>query len=148
MTPSKKSLASKELNKNSYIKQLHRPAHNIVRIQIGSAFWEWTCSIHQTFKQHIRCGGQRNPEFIYKKLWIYSHMFKLQSPSKYSPFDGIHLSRFFFYCSSQFLNSSIFMSFSASAMFWFHLFHISKTFPFEDFFHQENKKKVAQCKMG
>ena len=34
-------------------------------------------------------------EFIYKKLCIYSYMLKLQSPSKYSPCDAIHLSRFF-----------------------------------------------------
>ena len=34
-------------------------------------------------------------EFIYKKLCIYSHMFKLQSPSKYSPFDVVHLSKLF-----------------------------------------------------
>ena len=34
-------------------------------------------------------------EFIYKKLCIYSYMFKVQSPSKYSPFDAIHLSRLF-----------------------------------------------------
>ena len=34
-------------------------------------------------------------EFIYKKLCIYSYMFKLQSPSKYSPFEEIHLSRLF-----------------------------------------------------
>ena len=35
-------------------------------------------------------------EFIYKKLCIYSYMFKLQLPSKYSPFDAIHLLRLFF----------------------------------------------------
>ena len=32
--------------------------------------------------------------FIYKKLCIYSYMFKLQSPSKSSPFDAIHLTFF------------------------------------------------------
>ena len=35
-------------------------------------------------------------EFMYKKLCIYPYMFKLQSPSKYSPFDAIHLLRCFF----------------------------------------------------
>ena len=34
-------------------------------------------------------------EFMYKKLCIYSYMLKLQSPSKYSPFDAMHLSRHF-----------------------------------------------------
>ena len=33
------------------------------------------------------------------------------------------------------------MPFSASAVFLFHLFHIGKTFPFEDFFIQGNKIK-------
>ena len=32
---------------------------------------------------------------IYKKLCIYFYMFKLQSPSKYSPCDAIHLVRQF-----------------------------------------------------
>ena len=38
---------------------------------------------------------KKNPEFIYKKI-VYPFMFKLQSPSKYSPFDAIHLLRCFF----------------------------------------------------
>ena len=71
-------------------------------------------------------------EFTYKNC-IYSYTFKLQSPSKYSPFDAIHLSRHFFPCSKEFLNTSILMLFSASAVFLFHLFYISKMFPFEDF---------------
>ena len=36
-------------------------------------------------------GDSKNPEFIYKKLCIYSYIFILQSPSKNSPFDAIHL---------------------------------------------------------
>ena len=76
-------------------------------------------------------------------------MFKLQSLSKYSPFDAIHLSRCFFHCSKQFLNSSILMPFS-SAVFLFHLFHISKMFPFKDFFHlgKQTNKNVTQGKIG
>ena len=42
----------------------------------------------------VRGGIPRKPG-IYKKLCIYSYMFKLQSPSKYSPFDAIRLLRFF-----------------------------------------------------
>ena len=38
--------------------------------------------------------GAKNPEFIYKKLFIYSYMFKLQSSSEYSPFDALHISTF------------------------------------------------------
>ena len=51
----------------------------------------------------------KKPAFINKKLCIYSCRFKLQPPSKYSPFDAIHLSRCFFHCSKRFLNSSILM---------------------------------------
>ena len=36
---------------------------------------------------YLQGGTPKNPECIYKKLHIYSYMFKLQSPSKYSPFD-------------------------------------------------------------
>ena len=61
-------------------------------------------------------------------------MFKLQSPSQDSPFDAIHLLRYFFHCSKLFLNSLILMSFSVLAIFLFYLFHMGKMFPFEDFF--------------
>ena len=79
-------------------------------------------------------------------MCIYSYMFKLQSPSKYSPFDAIHLSRHFSTAQKQCLNLLILMPFSASATFLFHLFHISKMFPFEVFFHQRkqiNKKSSS-----
>ena len=62
-------------------------------------------------------GDPKTPKFIYKKLCIYSHMFKLQSPSKYSPSDAMHLSRHCFHCSEQFLNSSFWMSYAVSAIF-------------------------------
>ena len=54
---------------------------------------------------------------LFIKLCTYSYMFNLQSPSKNSSFDAIHLSRHFFHCSKQFLNSSVLMPFSASAKF-------------------------------
>ena len=41
-------------------------------------------------------GDPYKMEFIYKKLCMYSYMFKLESPSKYSPFDAIHLLKHFF----------------------------------------------------
>ena len=43
----------------------------------------------------LQWGSPIKPEFIYKKMCIYSYMFKVQSPSKYSPFDAIHLLRLF-----------------------------------------------------
>ena len=47
-------------------------------------------------------GDPKKLEFIYKKLCIYFYMFKLQSPSNYSPFDAIHLSRLFSTAQSSF----------------------------------------------
>ena len=46
----------------------------------------------------------QKPEIIYQKMCIYSYMFKLQSCSKYSPFDAMRLSRCFSQCSNQFVN--------------------------------------------
>ena len=86
-------------------------------------------------------------EFIYKKLCIYSYTFKFQSPSKYSPFDAIHLSRCLFHCSKQFLNLSILMPFSASAVFCFTSSILAKCFPLRTFsLIQENKKKLIKIR--
>ena len=85
-------------------------------------------------------GNPPKLECIYKRLYIYSYMFKLQSPSKYSPFDAIHLSRHFFpTAQKQFLNSLILMSFSASAVFCFTFSTLAKHFPLRTFFIWENK---------
>ena len=70
--------------------------------------------------------------------------FKLQSPSKYSPCDAIHILRQFSYCSKWFWTHQ-FWSLLVLLMFLSHLFHISKRFPFEDYFQPEKQtKKVAQ----
>ena len=74
-------------------------------------------------------------------------MFKFQAPSRYSPLDAIHLWRCFFHCSKHFSNLSVLMPFSA-CHFLFHLFHISKMFPFEDFFHPGTQKKVPRGEIG
>ena len=81
-----------------------------------------------------------------KKLCIYSYVFELQSSSRYSPSDAVHTLRQFLHHLTQFLNSSIWMPFSF-CHFFFHLFYTGKTFPFEDFFHQGNKKKVVWGKI-
>ena len=67
-------------------------------------------------------------------------MFKLKSSSKNSPFDTIHLLRYFFHCSKQFLNSFIFIPFSASAIFCFTTSTLAKWFPLKTSFIQGNKK--------
>ena len=79
------------------------------------------------------------------KLCIYSYRFKLQSPSKYSPLDAIHLSRCFFHCSQQFLNLLILRPFSASAIFYFISSTLAKCFPLRIFFFSSREtKKVMQ----
>ena len=82
-------------------------------------------------------------EFIYEKLCIYSYIFKLHSPSKYSPFDTIHLSRCFFHYFKQFLNSSIVMPFSTSAIFCFTSSTLAKRFPLRTFSIQRNEQKKS-----
>ena len=68
--------------------------------------------------EYVYKGGPQTPAFIYKKFCVYSYTFKLQSPSKYSPFHAIHLSgHFFFHRLEQFLNTLTLMPFSASAFF-------------------------------
>ena len=78
---------------------------------------------------------------MYKYFCVYSYISKLQSPSKYFPFDEIHISIHFFHCSKQFLNSSILMPFSASAVFCFTYSTPAKCFPLRKIFIWGNKKK-------
>ena len=90
-------------------------------------------------------GTKNKPEFIYKiYIYIYSYMFKLQSSSKYFPFDTMHLSRCFFHSSKEFLNSSILMPFCASAVFCFTSSTSAKLFLLRTFFIRGNNKKVSQ----
>ena len=102
---------------------------NSVKMSSGEAkiiyIWGWT---------------PKSPEFIYKKLCIYSYMFELQSLPKYSPFDATHLLRHFSHCSKQFLNLSILMPFSASAIVCFTSSTLAKHFPLRTFFIRGNKK--------
>ena len=70
-------------------------------------------------------------------------MFKLQSLSKYSPFDVIHLLRCFSiaqnsFWTCQFWCLSVLLPFLSS-----HLFHVDKTFSSEDFFHPWKQQKVT-----
>ena len=75
-------------------------------------------------------------------------MFKIQSLSKYSPLAAIHILRCFFHCSKQFLNPSILMPFSASAIFRFTSSALVKLFPLRAFYIGETKKRVPQGKIG
>ena len=74
-------------------------------------------------------------------------MLKLQSPSTYSPFDEIHLSRCFLHCSKQFLNLSILVPFSASAVFCFTSSTSAKHFLLRNCFIWGNKKSLSKSSM-
>ena len=53
-------------------------------------------------EKYISKGEPLKPNVFIKILCIYSSMFQLQSPSKYSSFGAIRLSRHFFYCTKVF----------------------------------------------
>ena len=73
---------------------------------------------------------------------VYSYVFQFQSPSKYSQFDAIRLSRCLFHHSKQFLdlNSSILMPFSAFAVFCFTSSTLAKCFPLRTVIFWGNNK--------
>ena len=81
-------------------------------------------------------GALKNPEFIYKKC-NYSYMFKLQSPSKCSPLDAIHLPRLFSTAQNSLwthrLQCCYHVSFNSSTS--------AERFPLRTFFTQGNNKK-------
>ena len=81
-------------------------------------------------------------------MCIYFPMFKPQSPSKYSPFDAIYLSRCFFHYSKQFLNSSMLMPFSASAIFCFTFSTLAKSFPLRTVLIWGNQKILLGVRSG
>ena len=67
----------------------------ITEIHIKAQNIKWTCHKWHGPSFTIYEEEPPKPRIIYKKSYIYSHMFKRQSPSKYSPFDAIHLLRLF-----------------------------------------------------
>ena len=87
-------------------------------------------------------GGTQETQSLFIKISTYSYMFKLQLPS-----DTLHSMQYtyqnIFPTSQMSLNSSILMPFSASAIFLFQFFHISKTFSIEDVFHLGNKTRCS-----
>ena len=93
------------------------------------------------YSKHQRVVQGRPPktEFIYKNC-VFILTFKLQSPSKYSPVDAIHLWDFFPLRKTSFW-TCWFWCLLVVLPFLFHLFHIGKMFPFEDFFHPRKQKK-------
>ena len=115
--------------------------------KLPSFFWPKNYCIH--IYLHISINNlytrrkPKNPKFIYKKLYSYSYMFKIQSPPKYSTFDAIHQLRCFFHCSKQVLSLSILMAFSASTVLCFTSSH-EQNISFWGRLSLENQKIVDQ----
>ena len=92
----------------------------------------------------INVWGPPSPRIYLWSIVCLFLVFKLQSPAKYSPFDSVHLSRLFFHCSKWYLNSSISMLFSASAIFFcFTSSTLANCFHLRMFFHLGKQEKVT-----
>ena len=90
--------------------------------------------------------GAPKKDKVYKKLCFYSYMFKVQSPSKYSLFDAIHIPRLFSTVQTV-LNSSILTPFSASAIFFSPLPHQQNVSLRGILSSRETKKKFLGSKI-
>ena len=86
-------------------------------------------------------GDPEKTGFICKKLCIYSYMFKLQSPSKYPPFDAIYLSRLFFTVQNSFWTHQFWFLLVLLPFFCFTSSTSTKHFRLRTFFIWRNKYK-------
>ena len=119
-----------------------------IRVVLKSSYWtslnEGIVQFKQSWNVKINVGmqgeTQNSLEFIYTKLCISFYMFKLQSLSKYSPFDAIHLLRHFFPLLKRVFKLIDFDAFYCFCCFLFHHFHIGKSFLSRMFFFWGNKR--------
>ena len=86
---------------------------------------------------NIIMGSDPKMEFNCKEVCIYSYMFKLPSPSKYSPLMQYTYQEVVS-TAQKFLNLSILIHFCVSAVFCFTSSTSAKYFPFNTFFIQGN----------
>ena len=87
--------------------------------------------------------GPPKPWNLLIKIMNLFYNFKLQSPSKYSPFDTIHLLRHF----STPQNSVWTYRFSVSAIFLFLFLLIDNTFSLRTFSRWKREKKIARVRL-
>ena len=92
----------------------------------------WAVEVYTT-------GDPTKPEFVYKKLCMYSYMFKIQSSSKNSIWCSWDV---FFHCSKYFLNSSI--PFNAFTVLRFIASTLEQSFPLRIFFTLRNEKSHSR----
>ena len=109
--------------------------------------WNGTSSNSENWLYLYEGRPPHNPEFIYKNCVFiltclnFSHLQSTLHLMQYTYRD------IFFHSSEQFLNSSILMPFSASAIFCSASFTSAKCFPLRTFFIQGNKNKVTRGKI-
>ena len=80
-------------------------------------------------------------------MYIYSYMFKLKSPSEYSPFDSIHPLRCFSTAQSSFWTFQFWCLLVLLPFFCFTSSTSTKCFPLRTFFHpgkQQQKKSLGE----
>ena len=92
-------------------------------------------------------GDPKNPKFIFL-LCFYSYTFKLQSPSKYSPFDAIHWSRCFFHSSKQFWTHQFWCLLVFLPFFVSPLPQLQNISLWGLFSSRETKKKLSRASLG
>ena len=99
-----------------------------------------SCHYERAFiKFYIYKGGPKKPWNLFIKI-VYSYMFKLQSPSKYSPFHAIHLLRRFFHCSKTVFELVDFDAFQCFCHFCSTYSTWAKPFPLRTCFIRKNRK--------
>ena len=91
--------------------------------------------------------GNTKKQFI-KKLYVYSYVFKLLSPSKYSLFDSIDLSRHFFTTQNSFWTRRCWCLLVLLSFFVSHLPHWQSVSLWGLFSSRETKKHIVQGKIG
>ena len=92
----------------------------------------------------------RTPKYcnlFIKNVWIYSHMFKLQSLSQYSPFDAIHLLRLFSTAQNRFWTHWFWCLLVFPLFFCFTSSILAKHFSLRIFFIWGNKKNVSHSQI-
>ena len=85
--------------------------------------------------------------FIKKSVYLFSHI-STSVTFEVLSIDAIHLLRRFYRCSKLFLNSSILMPFSASAIFHFTSSTSAECFPLRSFLSREARKKLLGIRSG
>ena len=119
-------------------------------MQFLNKYWVWGSSPLVCIYVYLCVcdeGTQKNPEFIFLKWCVYSYMFKLQSPSKYSPSDAIHLLRCFFPLLKTVFELVDFDAFQCFCCFCFTSSTLAKCFPNMEALKQKMAEALKDIKI-